>query len=136
MLALVKLCTTAGIQRPPPFELRYLSTVMCHYAGDSPQMFAHVRCLRTVVRRGAVLRDWSGAQTRGVKKRLAVCDCFLLQVRIADFTICTHTYIYTDTYIYIIHTCAYMYIYRYIYRYIYMCMWIYIYVHIYIESTC
>ena len=31
MLALVGLCTTAGIQPPPPFELRYLSTVMCQY---------------------------------------------------------------------------------------------------------
>ena len=43
MFALVKLCTTAGNQPPPPFELRYLSTVMCQYAGDSTQMFAHVR---------------------------------------------------------------------------------------------
>ena len=47
MLALVKLCTTAGIQPPPPFELRYLSTVMRQYAGDSTQMFAHVRCLES-----------------------------------------------------------------------------------------
>ena len=45
MLALVRLCTTAGIQPPPPFELRYLSSVMCQYTGDSTQMFAHVRCL-------------------------------------------------------------------------------------------
>ena len=47
MLALVKLCTTAGIQPPPPFELRYLATVMCQYTGDSTQMFAHVRCLES-----------------------------------------------------------------------------------------
>ena len=47
MFALVKLCTTAGIQPPPPFELRYLSTVMRQYAGDSTQMFAHVRCLES-----------------------------------------------------------------------------------------
>ena len=46
MLALVKLCTTAGIQ-PTPFELRCLSTVMRQYAGDSTQMFAHVRCLES-----------------------------------------------------------------------------------------
>ena len=45
MLALVGLCTTAGIQPPPPFELRYPSTVMCQYTGDSTQMFARVRCL-------------------------------------------------------------------------------------------
>ena len=47
MLALVKLCTTAGIQPPPPFELRYLATVMCQHTGDSTQMFAHVRCLES-----------------------------------------------------------------------------------------
>ena len=47
MFALVKLCTTAGIQPPPPFERRYLSTAMCQYAGDSTQMFAHVRCLES-----------------------------------------------------------------------------------------
>eukprot|EP00439_Symbiodinium_sp_Y106_P029827 s5060_g3.t1 len=47
MLALVRLCTTAGIQPPPPFESRYLSTVMCQYTGDSTQMFARVRCLKS-----------------------------------------------------------------------------------------
>ena len=47
MLALVRLRTTAGIQPPPPFELRYLSTVMCQYTGDSTQMFACVRCLES-----------------------------------------------------------------------------------------
>ena len=47
MLALVGLCTTAGIQPPPLFELRYLSTVMCQYTGDSTQIFARVRCLES-----------------------------------------------------------------------------------------
>ena len=47
MFALVKLCATAAVQAPPPFELHYLSTVMCQYAGDSTQMFAHVRCLES-----------------------------------------------------------------------------------------
>ena len=47
MFALVKLCASAAVQAPPPFELRYLSTVMCQYAGDSTQMFAHVRCLES-----------------------------------------------------------------------------------------
>ena len=47
MLALVKLCTTAGIQPPPPFELRYFATVMCQHTGDATQMFAHVRCLES-----------------------------------------------------------------------------------------
>eukprot|EP00439_Symbiodinium_sp_Y106_P071699 s1443_g12.t4 len=43
VLASVRLCTTAGIQPPPPFELRYYATVMCQYTGDATQMFAHVR---------------------------------------------------------------------------------------------
>ena len=47
MLAVVKLCTTAGLQPPPPFELRYFATVMCQYTGDATQMFAHVRCLES-----------------------------------------------------------------------------------------
>ena len=105
----------------PPFELRYLSTVMCHYAGDSPQMFAHVRCLRTVVRRGAVLRDWSGAQTRGVKKRLAVCDCFPFAS--------PHSRLHN------MHT--YIHIYRYIHiHYTYMCIHVHIQIHIQIQYTC
>ena len=39
--------TTAGVQPPPPFELRYFATVMCQYTGDTTQMFAHVRCLES-----------------------------------------------------------------------------------------
>ena len=44
MKTLVDLCSSAGVQHPPSFELRCFATVMCRYMGDSSKMFCRVKC--------------------------------------------------------------------------------------------